>query len=131
MVKQAASASLAGVSVLVVDDTDDSRELLRAVLEYAGALVMDAATVREALQILQNSPPEVLVTDIAMPDDGIRLVREVVAIAAERGQNLPVVAVTAHSRMADLQREGFRMCLTKPVDPWELCRQVAIASGRS
>ncbi len=60
-----------GVHVLVVEDTDDSRDMLRVALEYCGALVMTAASVEEALQILGTLRPHVLVTDISMPDDGL------------------------------------------------------------
>jgi CheY-like chemotaxis protein len=66
-----------GVHVLVVEDTDDSRDMLRVALEYCGALVMTAASVEEALQILGTLRPHVLVIDISMPDDAacLQLVR--------------------------------------------------------
>src|SRR5690242_15985416 len=72
---------LYGVHVLVVEDTDDSRELLRMVLEYCGALVTTAESAERAKQLLDTLRPHVLVTDISMPDDGIALIREVRTVA--------------------------------------------------
>ena len=102
---------LLGVHVLVVEDTDDSREVLRAVLEYCGALVT-TATVR----------PHVLVTDIAMPDDGLELIREVKTVAERKGIHFPTIAITAYTgRREELQAEGFAELLEKPLDPVTLC----------
>jgi CheY-like chemotaxis protein len=64
-----ATNDLSGVHVLVVEDTDDSREMLRVALEYCGALVTAAATAEEAKRILATLRPHVLVSDIAMPDE--------------------------------------------------------------
>jgi CheY-like chemotaxis protein len=87
---------LAGVHVLVVEDTDDSREILRLALEYCGALVTTAASAEEATRILENVRPHVLVSDIAMPDDGIELIREVMTVAETKGLHIPAIAVTAY-----------------------------------
>ena len=87
---------LAGVHVLVVEDTDDSREILRLALEYCGALVTPAASAEEAKRILENLRPHVLVSDIAMPDDGIELIREVMTVAQTKGLHIPAIAVTAY-----------------------------------
>jgi len=65
-----AQRDLEGVQVLVVEDTDDYRELLRMALEYCGALVTTAASAEEAKRILDSIRPHVLVSDIGMPDDG-------------------------------------------------------------
>jgi CheY-like chemotaxis protein len=67
---------LDGVHVLVVEDTDDSREVLRVVLQYCGALVTTAASKEEAKRILETIRPHVLVSDIGMPDDGLELIRD-------------------------------------------------------
>jgi CheY-like chemotaxis protein len=80
---------LDGVHVLVVEDTDDSREVLRAVLEYCGALVTTAASAEEAKRVLDTIRPHVLVSDIAMPDDGVELIREVKAVAQARACTFP------------------------------------------
>ncbi|HEU5323251.1 MAG TPA: response regulator, partial [Methylomirabilota bacterium] len=69
--------ALVGVHVLVVDDDDDARQLVRTVLEYCGALVSTAATARQALHILERVTPDALLSDIAMPgEDGYWLIRE-------------------------------------------------------
>ena len=113
---------LAGVHVLVVEDTDDSREMLRVALEYCGALVTTAASATEAKGILENLRPHVLVSDIAMPDDGLKLIREVKAIAEKKGIHIPAIAVTAYEgRRDELLAEGFAELVEKPLDPIELC----------
>ena len=113
---------LAGVHVLVVEDTDDSREMLRVALEHCGALVTTAASATEAKGILENLRPHVLVSDIAMPDDGLELIREVKAIAEKKGIHIPAIAVTAYEgRRDELLAEGFAELVEKPLDPIELC----------
>ena len=120
-------AELYGVHVMVVEDNDDSRELLRFALEYCGALVTTAASVEEALRVLGTLRPHVLVTDISMPDDGVRLVRDVLAVARARGvDGIPAIAVTAHrGRREELLAEGFVELVDKPLDPIELCSVIA------
>ena len=99
---------LDGVHVLVVEDTADSREVLRAVLEYCGALVTTAASAEEAKRVLDTIRPHVLVSDIAMPDDGVELIREVKAVAQSKGMHIPAIAMTAYrGRREDLLAEGF------------------------
>ena len=117
-----ALGELAGVHVLVVEDTDDSREMLRIALEYCGALVTTAASAEEAKRILEHVRPHVLVSDIAMPDDGIELIREVMTVAQRKGLRIPAIAVTAHrGRCKELMAEGFVELVEKPLDPIELC----------
>ncbi|MGH7279178.1 MAG: response regulator [Candidatus Rokuibacteriota bacterium] len=117
---------LVGVHVLVVDDDDDSRELTRTILQYCGALVTVAGSATEALHVLERITPDVLLTDISMPDrDGYWLIRAVRALGAHEGGRLPVVAVTAHGPTHGPDRTlaaGFQAHLRKPIDPWELCR---------
>ena len=117
-----ATNDLSGVHVLVVEDTDDSREMLRVALEYCGALVTTAATAEEAKRILATLRPHVLVSDIAMPDDGLELVREVKAVAETRGIRIPAIAITAYrGRREELLAEGFVELVEKPLDPIALC----------
>ncbi len=117
-----ATNDLSGVHVLVVEDTDDSREMLRVALEYCGALVTTAATAEEAKRILATLRPHVLVSDIAMPDDGLELVREVKAVAETRGIRIPAIAITAYrGRREELLAEGFVELVEKPLDPITLC----------
>jgi CheY-like chemotaxis protein len=113
---------LAGVHVLVVEDTDDSREVLKVVLEYCGALVTTAESAEKAKRILETIRPHVLVTDIAMPDDGLELIREVKAVAESKGIHIPAIAITAYrDRREELLAEGFAELLEKPLDPITLC----------
>ena len=113
---------LDGIHVLVVEDTDDSRELLRIVLEYCGALVTTAESAEKAKRIIESLRPHVLVTDIAMPDDGIELIREVKTIAQTKGLHIPAIAVTAYrGRREELLAEGFVELVEKPLDPIALC----------
>jgi CheY-like chemotaxis protein len=116
---------LDGVHVLIVEDTDDSREVLRAVLEYCGALVTTAASAEEAKRVLDTIRPHVLVSDIAMPDDGVELIREVKAVAQSKGMHIPAIAMTAYrGRREDLLAKGFVELLEKPFDPNTLCKAV-------
>ncbi|HKC07149.1 MAG TPA: response regulator [Methylomirabilota bacterium] len=117
-----APRDLVGVHVLVVEDTDDSREVLRLALEYCGALVTTAESAERAKRILETLRPHVLVTDIAMPDDGLELIREVKAVARAKGLHIPTIAVTAYrGRREELLAEGFAELLEKPLDPIALC----------
>jgi CheY-like chemotaxis protein len=116
---------LDGIHALVVDDTDDSREILRVALEQCGAFVWAAATVEDARRILETLRPHILVTDIAMPNDGVQLIREVMAVAANKGVHIPAIAVTAYrGRRAALLAEGFVDLVEKPLDPFKLCGAV-------
>jgi len=117
-----ATNDLAGVHVLVVEDTDDSREMLRVALEYCGALVTTAASAEEAKRVLETLRPHVLLSDIAMPDDGLELIREVKTVAQTRGIRIPAIAITAYrGRREELLAEGFVELVEKPLDPIALC----------
>lgn len=117
-----ARSDLAGVHVLVVEDTDDSRELLRVALEYCGALVTTAASAEEAKRALATVRPHVLVSDITLPDDGVELIREVKTLAEAKGIRIPAIAITAdHDRRQELLAEGFAELVEKPLDPIALC----------
>jgi PAS domain S-box-containing protein len=119
---------LRGVTVLVVDDDRDTRELLATVLRQAQATVLEADSAAAALKTLERQVPDVLVADLAMPGvDGYELIGRIRAQAGH-GLRLPAVAVTAYARGEDRERAlsaGFDRHLPKPVDPGELCRTVA------
>lgn len=106
--------------VLVVDDDDDARELLRAVLETHVSEVLMAESAAVAISLLEQQRPHVLVSDIAMPDeDGYALIRRVRALPPDRGGDTPAIAVTAYSGGADRQKAlaaGFNRHMAKPVD---------------
>jgi CheY-like chemotaxis protein len=127
--------ALVGLHVLVVDDDAEARELLRTVLEYGGALVTVVATARDALRNLQRVTPDVVVTDIAMPQEsGYWLIREMRALDAVKGHRVPAIAITGHADAHGPERThaaGFDAHLRKPVDPWELCRVIAALARRA
>ena len=119
-----ATNRLAGIHVLVVEDHDDSRDLWERVLRYAGALVTAARSARQALELCTNVRPDIVVTDLAMPDeDGIWLAEELRA----RGEQMPLIAVSGYSPVfgARLQAAPFARVLQKPIDPWRLVETVA------
>lgn len=128
------SDSLKGIHVLLVEDDADSRDLLETVLRYCGALVTSAASADEAMRMLERVKPDVLLTDISMPEhDGYWLIREVRALPLDRGGALPAIAITAHGQQHGVDRAlvaGFQAHMRKPVDPWELARVVASLAGR-
>jgi CheY-like chemotaxis protein len=121
-------AQLQGLRVLVVDDETDARELLAAVLHHHGADVLTAASVDEALPLLQRARPNALVSDIGMPGaDGYDLIRRVRALPADEGGATPATALTGFARPEDGARAlaaGFTMHMAKPVDPAELVATV-------
>lgn len=124
-----ASARLAGVRVLVVEDEPDSLEMLVMLLGRTGAEVRGSATAERALAILDEWRPDVIVSDISMPGtDGYELIRKVRARGSDRGGATPAVALTAFSRVEDRLRalsEGFQMHVPKPVEPDELVAVLA------
>jgi len=129
-----AAGELAGLRVLVVDDQPDARDFMKRVLEDSAADVTSAGTADEALRIVESQRPDVLVTDIGMPDaDGFELLTRVRALGPERGGRIPAIAVTAFARSEDRARAlraGFLAHLSKPVDPSELVATVASVAGR-
>lgn len=123
-VRLADTPRLDGLRVLVVDDECDAVEMLTRVLAGYGAEVRSSTSVAEALDTLQEWVPDVLVSDIGMPEqDGYTLIRKVRALEAEKGGRIPAVALTAHTRTEDRVRalsSGFQMHVPKPVEPAEL-----------
>jgi PAS domain S-box-containing protein len=124
---------LEGLRVLVVDDEADARRLLAKVLGEAGGIVMAVGSVAEALAVLSASNPQVLLSDIAMPDqDGYDLIRQVRA-AGYSVKELPAVALTAFAHKDDRLRvlgAGFQVHVPKPIDPHELIAVTATLAGR-
>jgi CheY-like chemotaxis protein len=128
-------ADLSGVTVLIVDDERDARELVRRLLGECGALVLTAASAAEALDAVRRDRPRVLVSDIGMPEqDGYQLLRAVRALGAEQGGDVPAAALTAFARSEDRTRAipaGYQMHLSKPIEPAELVAVVASLAGRT
>jgi len=125
---------LAGLRVLVVDDEPDSREMLAVLLRTCGSQVTTAAGATEALTALKNLKPDLLISDIEMPEaDGYSLIGSVRALTPEEGGRTPAVALTAHARVKDRMRalsSGFQMHVAKPVEPAELVLVIASLVGR-
>jgi CheY-like chemotaxis protein len=126
---------IAGVKVLVVDDEPDARSLIRRLLEDCDAVVATAESAGAALRAMEADLPDVLVTDIGMPEeDGYALIRRVRTLGPERGGRVPAVALTAYARSEDRTRsiaEGFQMHVAKPVEAAELITVVASLAGRT
>jgi PAS domain S-box-containing protein len=121
--------TLRGVKVLVVDDELDVRDFLATVLGSAGAEVICAASTREALEVVRHSPPDVLLSDVAMPgEDGYSLIRKIRALQPEQSRTVRAVALTAYTRPEDANDAldaGFDRHVAKPVEPFELVGIVA------
>ena len=128
------SMELAGLTVLVVDDQPDARELILRVLEDCSARVLTAGSAEEALPLVESGRPDVLITDIGMPGaDGYELLRRVRELGPARGGRVPAIALTAFARSEDRTRalrSGFMVHVSKPVDPSELVATVAAVAGR-
>jgi PAS domain S-box-containing protein len=126
---------LHGLRVLVVDDEEDALVLVGEVLRGQGAEVHVATSAREALESFDRLRPDVIVSDIGMPDvDGFSLIREIRARPVDRGGRTPAVALTAYARLEDGERAfaaGFQMHVTKPVEPAQLAAVVANLGGLS
>ena len=115
---------------MVVDDEKDSRDLLEDVLAQCEAEILAVASAAEALEEIDEFDPEVLVSDIGMPEqDGYKLIEEIGK--REKDQNLkrvPAVALTAYARVEDRMKalsSGFQMHVPKPVEPAELAAVIA------
>jgi PAS domain S-box-containing protein len=121
---------LRGLHVMVVDDELSVRELLALTLAKCGARVTLAASVEEALAVLPNLSPDVVVSDIAMPGmDGYEFIHKLRELVRPRnGREVPVIALTACASGQDRDlalQAGFDRHITKPVDPAELVRAIA------
>ena len=107
--------------MLVVDDEDDSIEIVGRILERKGAEVRTARSMVEALEEFTRFSPQVLITDIGMPEhDGYELLAR---CASSQGRSVPAVALTAMARNEDrlrALRAGFHLHIVKPVDSAEL-----------
>jgi len=121
--------NLDGIRILVVDDEADSRGFLSALLEEHGATVRVAGSTGEAIDIFTAGPPDVLVSDIAMPgQDGYDLIRLVRDLAPHDGGRTPAVALTAYVRAEDADAAltaGYQRHIRKPVIVSELIGAVA------
>ncbi len=127
------SRILEGLRILVVDDEADSRELVRAILAGCGGEVNCCETAAEALDAIRDWKPDLLVSDIGMPnEDGYSLIKKVRKLRSKRSK-LPAVALTAYATKEDKARAlatGFQMHVTKPIEPETLVMSIASTVGR-
>jgi signal transduction histidine kinase/ActR/RegA family two-component response regulator len=125
---------LDGLRILVVDDNADARRLVGKVLSEVGARITVAGSAREAMKALRKERPQVLVSDLGLPDeDGFDLIRQV-RDAGHTPQQLPAIALTAFAHRSHAHRalsRGFQVHVSKPVDSGELIAVVARLAGRS
>ncbi|MFL6707169.1 MAG: ATP-binding protein [Massilia sp.] len=120
---------LSGMTVLVVDDEPDARDLIKRILSDCNAVVHTAPNAAAAIEALQAAPPDLLISDLGMPGmDGFALLAAVRALPAAHGGGVPAVALTAFARSEDRLRAleaGFSAHISKPVEPSQLIATVA------
>ncbi|QMS88120.1 response regulator [Nostoc edaphicum CCNP1411] len=128
-ISSVASTPLAGLRVLVVDDETDTRNFLSFMFEEYGAFATAVASVDEALAVLEQAKPDILISDIGMSEqDGYTLIRKLRSLEPEKGGRIPAIALTAYTREEDRLKAlsaGFQQHLSKPIDPTKLIAVVA------
>ncbi len=121
---------LSGLQVVVVDDDEDTLELLSAALKSRGAQVTSASSAAQAYEAIRSSRPDVLVSDIAMPgENGYELMQKVIALGFV--PPIPAIAITAYAKQEDKEQArsaGYHRYLTKPVELGEFISAVAEAA---
>ncbi len=120
---------LDGIRLLVVDDDEDNRDLLKTLLSHYGAIVTLASSAAEAMKILLNSQPDILISDIGMPDeDGYQFMTKVRKLSKEKGGSVPAIALTAFAKIEDREKAlsvGFQKHIAKPIDPTAFVKVIA------
>jgi CheY-like chemotaxis protein len=126
---RAPAERLDGIRLLVVEDDEDARELLERMLLDQGAKVAVASSAAEGLRLLSSFRPDMLMSDIAMPNvSGYTFLRMVRSLPPERGGRTPAVALTAYTRPEDQERAlqaGFEAHVSKPIEADELVATLA------
>ena len=125
---------LEGLRVLVVDDEADSRELVTAILTRSGGEVKCSESAAEAIRTFKNWKPDVLVSDIGMPqEDGYALIRKLRRLKSKHARQIPAIALTAYATEEDRTQAlsaGFQEHVTKPIEPQVLVKSIATLAGR-
>jgi PAS domain S-box-containing protein len=125
---------LDGVHVLLVEDDDDSRKLLGTMLKRYGARVTSTKSAAEALAVFEGELPDVLISDIGMPDqDGYELMRKLRALPPERGGKTPAIALTGYASRKDRERAlntGYQQHMAKPIEQADMIKAIAALVGR-
>ncbi len=126
--------NLDGMLILVVDDEEDTRQLLVQSLTFYGATVITASSAAQAFDALREKNPDVMVSDIGMPDeDGYSLIRRIRALTDKQHRDIPAIALTAFTRAQDRMKaltSGYQNHVAKPVEPDELATVIASLTGR-
>jgi PAS domain S-box-containing protein len=130
---EGAIRDMRGTSVLVVDDDRDARELIARILADCQASVRLAASAREAFEMLQAAPPDLLISDLGMPEvDGLELLSWVRALPRDAGGLVPAIALTAFARSEDRLKAleaGFSAHVSKPVEQTELMTAIGMVTA--
>ena len=125
---------LDGLKILVVDDDADTRDLMTTILTRCGSEVRCSASAAEALTAFQEWNPDLLVSDIGMPEeDGYGLIRRLRELKSKRAKQIPALALTAYATDQDRSlalSAGFQVHLAKPIEPESLVNSIAAALGR-
>jgi len=128
------SIRLDGMHVLLVEDDDDSRKLLGAMLKRYGARVTSTKSAAEALNAFSNDVPDVLISDIGMPDeDGYQLIRKLRALPPEQGGRIPAIALTGYASRKDRERAleaGYDQHMAKPIEQADMISAIGALIGR-
>ncbi|MBW4491277.1 MAG: response regulator [Trichocoleus desertorum ATA4-8-CV12] len=123
------SVDLSQLRILVVDDDEDMRNLVQVILEQQGAQVEIAASAAEVLLSFDRQLPNVLISDIGMPDiDGYMLMQQIRSRSPDQGGLIPAIALTAYAAEYDQQqalKAGFQQHLAKPIEPDALTQAIA------
>ncbi len=119
---------LTGIKILFIEDNDNTREALVIYLKSYGAVVKAVDSVKAALKVFQEFKPDILISDIAMPnEDGYSLIRKIRKLSIEKGGNVPAIALTAYASAEDSDyaiSEGFHAHVAKPVEAAILARVI-------
>lgn len=128
------SIRLDGLHVLLVEDDDDSRKLLGAMLKRYGARVTSTKSAVEAISVFSNDVPHVLISDIGMPDeDGYEFIRKLRALPPEKGGQTPAIALTGYASRKDRERAlaaGYDQHMAKPIEQADMISAIARLIGR-
>jgi CheY-like chemotaxis protein len=128
------SVRLDGVHVLLVEDDEDSRKLLGAMLKRYGARVTSTKSAAEAISVFATDVPDVLVSDIGMPDeDGYEFIRKLRALPPEKGGRTPAIALTGYASRKDRERAlaaGYDKHMAKPIEQADMISAIAALIGR-
>jgi CheY-like chemotaxis protein len=129
-----APRELEGLTVILIEDDEDTRDVVRRLLETAGAAVRAAGSAAEGMALFHDQRPDLLLVDIAMPgEDGLSFMRRLRSLGPEQGGQTPAAALTARAVLEDRLeslKAGFQAHMAKPVPPAELIEVMATLAGR-